>query len=72
MTVKLCLAQDPEADQLLADDPLALLIGMVLDHQVTFETAFAEPKKIADRMGSFDAAAIAAYDPDKFAALCSE
>ncbi len=72
MTVKICLAQEPEADQLLADDPLALVIGMVLDQQVTFETAFAGPKKIADRMGSFDAAEIAEYDPDKFAALCSE
>ncbi len=75
MTVKLCLAQDAEADKLLADDPLALLIGMVLDQQVTFETAFAGPKKIADRMGSFptlSAAEIADYDPDKFAALCSE
>jgi uncharacterized HhH-GPD family protein len=73
--VKLCLAQDPEADKLLAENPLALLIGMVLDQQVTFETAFAGPKKIADRMGSFptlSAADIADYNPDKFAALCSE
>ncbi len=73
--MKLCLAQDIEADKLLADDPLALLIGMVLDQQVPFETAFAGPKKIADRMGSFptlSAAEIAEYDPDKFAALCSE
>ncbi|WIM90297.1 HhH-GPD-type base excision DNA repair protein [Candidatus Mycobacterium wuenschmannii] len=70
--MKLCLAQDPEADQLLADDPLALVIGMVLDQQVTFETAFAGPKKIADRMGSFDVAEIADCNPDKFAALCSE
>ena len=36
------------------------------------ETAFAGPKKIADRMGGIDAADIAEYDPDKFAALCSE
>jgi uncharacterized HhH-GPD family protein len=73
--VKLCLAQDPEADALLASDPLALLIGMVLDQQVTFETAFAGPKKIADRIGSpgpLSATQIADYDPDKFAALCSE
>lgn len=73
--MKLCLAQDIDADKLLADDPLALLIGMVLDQQVPFETAFAGPKKIADRMGSFptlSAAEIAEYDPDKFAALCSE
>lgn len=36
------------------------------------ETAFPGPKKIADRMGGFDAGEIADYDPDKFAALCSE
>ena len=73
--MKICLAQDSEADKLLAESPLALLIGMVLDQQVPFETAFAGPKKIADRMGSFpslSAAEIADYDPDKFAALCSE
>ncbi|GAB1815647.1 HhH-GPD-type base excision DNA repair protein [Mycobacterium sp. MUNTM1] len=72
MTVKICLAQDPEADRLLDESPLALLIGMVLDQQVPFETAFAGPKRIADRMGSLDAAEIAEYDPDKFAALCSQ
>ncbi|HTX98146.1 MAG TPA: HhH-GPD-type base excision DNA repair protein [Mycobacterium sp.] len=66
------LAQDPEPDALLDDDPFALLIGMLLDQQVPFETAFAGPKKIADRMGRLDAGEIAAYDPDKFAALCSE
>lgn len=70
--MKLWLAQDPEADALLDEDPLALLIGMVLDQQVPFETAFAGPKKIADRMGRFGAHEIAEYDPDKFAALCSE
>lgn len=70
--MKLWLAQDPEADALLDEDPLALLIGMVLDQQVPFETAFAGPKKIADRMGAFGAHEIAEYDPDKFAALCSE
>lgn len=71
-TVKLWLAQEPEADALLSRDPLALLIGMVLDQQVPFETAFSGPKKIAERMGSFGAVEIADYDPDKFAALCSE
>src|SRR5271156_725359 len=45
---------------------------MVLDQQVPMETAFAGPKKIADRLGGFDATVIADYDPDKFAALCSE
>jgi uncharacterized HhH-GPD family protein len=66
------LAQDPAADALLSADPFALLVGMVLDQQIPLEVAFAGPKKIADRMGGFDAAAIADYDPDKFAALCSE
>ncbi|MCV7100700.1 HhH-GPD-type base excision DNA repair protein [Mycobacterium palustre] len=70
--MKLWLAQDPEADALLDDDPFALLIGMLLDQQVTFETAFAGPKKIADRMGGLDPAQIAEYDPEKFAALCAE
>ena len=72
MTVQLCLAQDPKADQLLSEDPFALLVGMVLDQQIPLEVAFAGPKKIADRIGEFDPAAIADYDPDKFAALCSE
>ena len=73
MTVpKLQLAQDPAADALLSENPFALLVGMVLDQQIPLEIAFAGPKKIADRMGGFDAAAIADYDPDKFAALCSE
>ncbi|MGO8964387.1 HhH-GPD-type base excision DNA repair protein [Mycobacterium sp.] len=66
------LAGDPAADALLDQSPLALLIGALLDQQVPMETAFAGPKKIADRMGGFDATEIADYDPDKFAALCSE
>lgn len=70
--MKLCLAQEPEADRLLSSNPFALLIGMLLDQQVPFETAFAGPKKIADRLGGLDAGEIAAYDPDKFAALCAE
>jgi uncharacterized HhH-GPD family protein len=51
---------------------MALLIGMLLDQQVPMETAFAGPKKIADRIGGIDAGQIADYDPEKFAALCSE
>lgn len=66
------LVQDPAADALLDENPFALLVGMLLDQQVPMETAFAGPKKIADRMGGFDAGDIADYDPDKFAALCSE
>jgi uncharacterized HhH-GPD family protein len=72
LTVQLCLAQDPKADQLLSEDPFALLVGMVLDQQIPLEVAFAGPKKIADRIGEFDTTVIADYDPDKFAALCAE
>jgi uncharacterized HhH-GPD family protein len=66
------LTGDPAADALLGANPFALLVGMLLDQQVPMETAFAGPKKIADRMSGFDATAIADHDPDKFAALCSE
>lgn len=57
---------DPAADRLLTDDPLALLIGMLLDQQVAMETAFAGPLKIEQRVGSMDAATLAGYDPERF------
>ncbi|MUL40720.1 Fe-S cluster assembly protein HesB [Streptomonospora sp. PA3] len=65
------LVQEPEADALLASEPLALLIGMLLDQQVAMEVAFAGPKKISDRMGGLDARTIAGADPDEFAEICS-
>jgi uncharacterized HhH-GPD family protein len=71
MTRTLHLTGDPAADELLATDWLALLIGMLLDQQVAMETAFAGPKKIADRMGGFDARRIADENPETFAALCA-
>lgn len=55
---------DAAADALLTDDPLALLVGMLLDQQVAMETAFAGPLKIRDRIGTLDAATLAAYDPE--------
>ncbi|ASU86222.1 Fe-S cluster assembly protein HesB [Nocardiopsis gilva YIM 90087] len=72
MTRRLYLAGDPGADELLAREPLALLIGMLLDQQVPMETAFAGPKKIADRMGGLDIRAIAEADPEGFAATCAQ
>jgi uncharacterized HhH-GPD family protein len=67
------LTGDDEADALLSRDPLALLLGMVLDQQVTMEKAFWAPSELARRMGgSLDAAAIAAADPEKFATLFKE
>ena len=52
-----------EADRLLAEEPLALLVGFVLDQQVTVQKAFSGPLEIGRRLGAFDAAAIAATDP---------
>jgi uncharacterized HhH-GPD family protein len=60
---------DDDADRLLTDDPLALLIGMLLDQQVAMETAFAGPLKISERAGTLDATALASFDSDVFAEL---
>jgi uncharacterized HhH-GPD family protein len=61
------------ADELLDRDPFALLTGMLLDQQFPMERAFAGPQKIAERLGvdHLDPAAVAALDPDAFAALCA-
>ncbi|MET0161996.1 MAG: HhH-GPD-type base excision DNA repair protein [Microbacteriaceae bacterium] len=70
MTHALRITDDPAADELLSSDPLALLVGMLLDQQVAMETAFAGPIKIKERLGAFDAATIAAQDEDAFVELC--
>jgi uncharacterized HhH-GPD family protein len=64
--VALCLAQDADADALLDRDPLALLIGMLLDQQFPMERAFAGPGLLAQRLGvtEFDAHALVAHDPE--------
>jgi uncharacterized HhH-GPD family protein len=56
---------DDEADRLLARDPLALLIGFVLDQQVSVQKAFSGPLELRRRIGALDAAAIAAMPPDE-------
>src|SRR5437588_8504509 len=67
-TKTMCLAQNPEADQLLTDSPLALLIGMVLDQQIPLEWAFTGPLTLTQRLGrDLDAADLAARDPDTLA-----
>ncbi|MDQ6783212.1 MAG: Fe-S cluster assembly protein HesB [Actinomycetota bacterium] len=59
------LSQDPASDQLISEDPLALLIGMVLDQQIPLEKAFAGPAELCRRLGGpLDAGVIAAMDPD--------
>jgi len=52
-----------EADELLARDPFALLVGFALDQQVTVPTAFQGPLKLQQRLGTLDPGAIAAIDP---------
>ena len=71
--MKLPLTGDAAADQLLEDDPLALLVGMLLDQQVTMEKAFHSPYELKERLGGrLDAAEIAAMDPDKLRAVFAE
>jgi uncharacterized HhH-GPD family protein len=71
MALQLCLAQEPEADKLLSEDPFALLVGMLLDQQYSMEHAFRGPRKIADRMGRFDIRRIAESDPAEFEELAA-
>jgi uncharacterized HhH-GPD family protein len=52
-----------DADALLAEDPLALLIGFVLDQQVPLQKAFSGPLELRGRIGALDAEAIAGMDP---------
>src|SRR5262249_6646780 len=54
---------DHAANELIAHDPLALLIGFVLDQQVSARTAFLGPRKLEQRLGRLDAAEIAGMDP---------
>ncbi|WP_424189655.1 HhH-GPD-type base excision DNA repair protein [Actinokineospora sp. G85] len=72
MTPKLCIAQNPEADALLSDNPLALLLGMLLDQQIAMEVAFNGPYKLYTRLNNtLDVRLIAAHGPDEFATLAT-
>lgn len=64
--------EDPAANRLLETDPLALLIGMVLDQQVKMEKAFGGPYELKRRLGHLDAHKIAAMDPDRLDAVFRE
>ncbi len=55
---------DEAADRLLVSDPLALLIGFVLDQQVPLQKAFSGPLVLSQRIGGLDAKTIATMDPD--------
>jgi uncharacterized HhH-GPD family protein len=62
MPDRLYFTDSDEANALIATDPLALLVGFVLDQQVTVQKAFAGPLALRERLGSFDAATLAAAD----------
>jgi uncharacterized HhH-GPD family protein len=68
----LFLSGEPDADALLTDDPLALLVGMVLDQQIPLEKAFRSPFDLRQRLGgTLDAAAVASMDPHALAGIFS-
>ena len=62
MTDALYFTGNDEADQLLAREPMALLIGFALDQQVPVPTAFTGPLKIKQRVGTLDAHTLATTD----------
>ena len=73
MASALRLTGDPPADALLEQEPLALLIGMLLDQQVPMERAFHSPYELKERQGGrLEAAEIAAADPDELASLFAQ
>jgi uncharacterized HhH-GPD family protein len=61
------IAQDDAADQLLSRDPLALVLGMLLDQQFPMERAFGAPRLLADRLGAgtLSAAELAGMDAEE-------
>jgi uncharacterized HhH-GPD family protein len=65
-TAPLAITGDPEADELLNRDALALLIGMLLDQQIPMEWAFMGPLRLKERLGgSMDTRQISEMDPDE-------
>ena len=62
MPDRLYFTDSDEANELIASDPMALLVGFVLDQQVTVQKAFAGPLALRERLGSIDAATLADAD----------
>jgi uncharacterized HhH-GPD family protein len=72
VTEALHFTGNAEADALIAADPLALLVGFVLDQQVPVPTAFSGPLKLQQRLGRLDAAEIARTDPERLVEVFRE
>jgi uncharacterized HhH-GPD family protein len=62
MPDQLHFTDSDEANRLIATDPMALLVGFVLDQQITVQHAFAGPLTLQERLGSIDAATLATAD----------
>ena len=62
MPARLYFTDSDEANALIASDPLALLVGFVLDQQVTVQKAFSGPLALRERLGAFDADTLASAD----------
>ena len=62
MPERLYFTASDEANELIATDPMALLVGFVLDQQVTVQKAFSGPLALKERLGSLDAGTLAAAD----------
>ncbi len=61
-----------EADELIAHDPFALLVGFALDQQVPVPTAFQGPWKLKQRLGTLDPGKVAATDPARLEEIFRE
>ena len=69
---RLHFTESDEANELLAREPMALLIGFALDQQVTVQAAFSGPLKIKQRLGTLSAGEIASTEPDRLEAAFRE
>jgi uncharacterized HhH-GPD family protein len=69
---RLHFTDSDEANELIARNPLALVIGFALDQQVPLQTAFSGPLKLEQRLGSLDAAGIAGMEPERLEAAFRE
>jgi uncharacterized HhH-GPD family protein len=64
MPDRLYFTDSDEANALVAQDPMALLVGFALDQQVPVQKAFSGPLALRERLGSLDAATLASADLD--------
>ena len=62
MPARLYFTDSDEANELIASDPMALLVGFALDQQITVQQAFTGPLRLRERLGSIDAATLASTD----------